>query len=263
MKTKKPAKLILVDELSKSLKDDGIHYYAINNREHDNLDVIEHSIYEILTKITGVKFRDHFKTVGSWKKKEPGNYHKDLDLITSLSNNHIGRILENLPYPAIFYKGLSTWTFVIKDILGIPRKVDIFKVESVPFSEKAYFNVPYMMTEWPSWARNMILNSICKIVVKNDEGWTGRFIPYRGLCMYDDAPKNKESKILTTDWDAFKVYIGFPELNTVEDLINRIKKTWSDKQKIELINLLSKDKKLVNLLENNNKRVMDISNEIY
>ena len=263
MKPKKPQALILVDLPIKTMQDDGIHYYAINNREESYLDMVENSIYEKLSELTGLDFKRTFRTVGSWKKKEPGNYHKDLDLITTLNHDAMSEILENLPHEPIWYKGLSTWTFVIKDLLGIPRKVDIFQVEDLDFSQKAYYNVSYKETEWPSWARNMILNSICKIRVFNKEGWTGRFIPYRGLCMYENVVKNKQSKILTTDWDTFKVYIGFPEIDTVENLMYRIKKTWSDKDKVALIKLLSEDRKLVKLLENNNKKIRDICDEIY
>ena len=213
--------------------------------------------------MSGFDFRARYRTVGSWGKKRPGDHHKDLDLVTDLNELEIKTMLTNLPYEPIFYKGLATWTFVIKDLFGVPRKVDIFQCENADFSEKAYYNVSYKETEWPSWARNMILNSICKIKVSNEDGWTGRFIPYRGLCLYDTAPKNKQSKILTTDWDTFKKFIGFPDVDRVEDLLVTLKTTWSDKQKLDLIKLLSQDKKLVNLLDKNNKRVADIADEIY
>lgn len=259
IKVQKMRRKLISTNIDDGIIDDGDHYYPISTDSPETLNEIQDYLISELSRITDTDFGSLFKVVGSWGKKPPGTFHKDLDLATELDNEIIGNLLKKLDHEPLFYKGLSTWTFVLKDASGIPRKIDIFKVEDLLFSTKAYEIMPHEKTKWPSWSRNMILNAITKVKINHD-GWSGRFIPYKGLCIYNDK---KESKIVTTRWNVMKTILGFNKINVTEDLINGIIATWSDRDKDDLMIIIYKDKKLRDLLESNGRTMREIENEIY
>jgi len=251
-------KLILAN-IEDGIVDDGLHYYPMSTDDDEVLEHLEAYLYKVITEKCGIDAKKHFDTVGSWMKKPAGTFHKDLDLITVVDEDEVNKYLAKLDYEPFFYKGLSTWTFVIKDYDGIPRKIDIFKVVNREFSKKAYRTQHYTDTKWPSWSRNMILNAIAKVVYK-EGGFTGRFIPYRGLCAYDE---NKNNHIVTSDWDEMRRILRFGSLKSTEALLTTIKCLWTDYEKDQLMKILSKDKKFCDLLNNNNNKILDIIHEIY
>ena len=254
-------KLILIDEVQPTeIINDGKHYYPISNCL--NLDDILEYIVSQIPQLDSDEFQQSLSIVGSWNKKSPGSVHKDLDFIlpTTCLNDYL-QLLENLKVTYYFYKGIATLTMIIKDQFNIPRKVDIFFVDKVEFSKKAYEVPNYDETEWPSFMRNMLLNSICKIkFISNDKKYTGRFIPYKGICMYDET---RDNYLLLNYWDILVDHLQFESLDKVEDLLRGIKKKWCDRTKDKLLTLVIQDRKLMNLLNENNKTLKDIEDKIF
>lgn len=256
------AKKLILSNINDGIIRDGFHYYPIPvTKDHLCLDIIQKSLFEKMSDILDINYdflTNLFPVVGSWGMKPAGANHKDLDLICELSVEDIQEILEPIENK-FFYKGLSTFTFLIEDAMGIPRKIDIFKVEDERFSKRAYDVPIHLVTDWPAWTRNMLLNAVAKVKLK-DGDFTGRFIPYRGLCLYNT---NKESKIYTTDWQKMLDTLGFTCVDKTEDILKEIKAKWCDREKDEFGTIINRDKKLNNLLHINNKRVLDIYDEIY